>query len=41
METTALNRKLIAAGLNSQQIESKTAKVIVDVLAEDQGLLFG
>lgn len=39
METTALNRKLIAAGLNSQQIESKTAKVIVDVLAEDQGLL--
>ena len=39
METTALNRKLIAAGLNSQQIESKTAKVVVDVLAEDQGLL--
>ena len=39
METTALNKKLIAAGLNSQQIESKTAKVIVDVLAEDQGLL--
>ena len=39
METRELNRKLLAAGLNSQQIESKTAKVVVDVLAEDQGLL--
>ena len=39
METRELNRKLLSAGLNSQQIESKTAKVVVDVLAEDQGLL--
>ena len=39
METTELNRKLIAAGLNSQQCNSKTAEVVVDVLAADQGLL--
>ena len=39
METTELNRKLIAAGLNSQQVASKTASVVVDVLAKDQGLL--
>ena len=39
METTELNRKLIAAGLNSQQCNSKTAEVVVDVLAAEQGLL--